>query len=117
VVEPFTFNINFAGRDADYLTAAQAGEQFFTVLGTPVLHGRTFLPQEYRRGAPRVAIFSHALWTNRFGGDATIIGKRVRLDIGDAYTVVGVMPPGLELRLFNDRARRPEPLICRARRL
>ena len=111
IVEPFTFNLNFAGREPDYLAAAVVGEQFFTVLGTPALHGRTFLPEEYRRGAARVAIVSHTLWTNRFGSDPSIVGKAIRFDTGDPYTVVGVMPPGIELRLFNDRARRPEPLV------
>ena len=111
MAEPFTFNINFAGREPDYLAAARISEQFFSVLGTPVLLGREFLPQEYRRGGPRVVIFSHTLWTNRFGTDPSIIGKSVRLDVGDAYGVVGVMPPGLELRLFNDRGSRPEPLV------
>ncbi len=111
VVEPFAFNINFAGREPDYLTAAIVGEQFFPVLGTSVLHGRTFLPQEYRRGGGRVVILSHTFWTSRFGGNPSIVGQGVRLDPGDAYTVVGVMGPGLELRLFNDRGRRPEPFI------
>jgi len=111
IVEPFTFNMNFAGREPDYLPAAIVGEQFFAVLGTPVLYGRTFLPQEYQRGGPRVAIISHLLWTSRFGGNPAIVGTAVRLDPGDAYTIVGVMPRGLELRLFNDRARRPEPYL------
>ena len=111
MAEPFTFNINFTGREPDHLAAARVSEHFFSVLGTPVLLGREFLPQEYRRGGPRVVIFSHTLWTNRFGSDPSIIGKSVRLDVGDAYSVVGVMPPGLELRLFNDRGRRPEPLV------
>jgi putative ABC transport system permease protein len=30
---------------------------------------------------------------------------------GEAFTVVGVMPPGLELRLFDTRSRQPEPLV------
>jgi len=113
MAEPFTFNLNFAGREPDYLAAARVSEQFFTVLGTPVLHGRTFLPEEYRRGGARVVMFSHALWRNRFGGDPSIVGTSVRLDAGDAYTVVGVMPPGLELRFFSDsaRLRRPETLV------
>ena len=111
IVEPFTFNINFAGRDADYLTAARVSDQFFSVLGTPVLHGRTFLDGEYRRGGPRVAVLSHAVWQARYGSDPAVVGRRVRLDEGDAYTVVGVLPAGLELRLFNDRGRRPEPSI------
>src|SRR6185436_8530880 len=38
VAEPFTFNLNFAGREPDYLTAARVSEHFFGVLGAPVLH-------------------------------------------------------------------------------
>jgi putative ABC transport system permease protein len=111
IAEPFRFNINVEGREPEYLTAARVSEQFFTVLGAPMLHGRAFLPEEYRRRGPRVAIFSHALWTARFGSDPSIVGTAVRLDEGNAYTVVGVVPPGLELRLFDDRSRRPETSI------
>ncbi len=108
IAEPFTFNLNFAGREPDYLTAARVSERFFSVLGTPAFHGRMFAPEEYRRGARRVVIFSHALWTSRFGADRSLVGRTVRLDSGEPYTVVGVMPSGLELRLFDDRARRAE---------
>jgi putative ABC transport system permease protein len=111
IAEPFTYNLNFAGREPDYLLAARIGEQFFSVLGTSVIHGRTFEPQEYRQGGARVVILSHALWTTRFGSDPAIVGQGVQLDEGASYQVVGVMPPGLELRMFNDRARRPEPLV------
>jgi putative ABC transport system permease protein len=111
IAEPFTYNLNFAGREPDYLPAAAIGEQFFDVIGTPVLYGRTFEAQEYRRGGPRVVILSHPLWMNRFASDPAIVGQGVKLDDGDAYQIVGVMPPGLELRMFNDRARRPEPLV------
>jgi putative ABC transport system permease protein len=111
IAEPFAFNANFAGRDPDYLVAARVTEHFFPVLGTPVLLGRTFTPQEFQRGGPRIIIISHAMWATRFGLNPSIIGTSVRLDPGEPYTVVGVMPPALELRLFNDRARRPEPLL------
>jgi putative ABC transport system permease protein len=111
MAEPFRFNINFAGRDPDYVFAARVSVQFFTALGTPVLHGRTFLPQEYQRGGPRVIVISHAMWRERFGRDPAIVGKALQLDDGASYVVVGVLPPGLELRLFDDRARLPEPQV------
>jgi putative ABC transport system permease protein len=111
MAEPFSFNMNFAGRDPDYLTAARVTEPFFQALGTPVLLGRTFAAQEFHRGGPRVVMISHTMWSTRFGSDPSIVGRSVRLDPGDPYTVVGVMPSGLELRLFNDRGRRPEPLV------
>jgi len=111
--DPFTFNLNFAGREPDYLTAARVSEQFFTVLGTRALHGRTFLPEEYRRGGGRVVMLSHALWANRFGRDPSIVGTTVRLDAGERCRVVGVLPPGVELRLFHESsgASRPETAV------
>ena len=35
---------------------------------------------------------SYALWQQELGGDASIVGRPVRLD-GEVYTVIGVMPP------------------------
>ena len=40
----------------------------------------------------RVAILSHALWTRRFGADPAIVGDAITLN-GNAFTVVGIMPP------------------------
>src|SRR5262245_6335541 len=110
LAEPYMFNLNLAGREPDYIVTARVTEPFFTALGTPPLHGRLFLSEEYRRGAGRVVILSHELWSSRFGGDPSIVGRSVRLEGGVAYTVVGIRPAGLELRLFHDNsgARRPE---------
>jgi putative ABC transport system permease protein len=111
IAEPSSVNSTIAGREPEYLTAARVSEQFFAVLGMSMLQGRAFLPQEYRRGAGRVAIFSYPMWRDRFGSDASIVGQAVRLDNGEMFTVVGVMPPNLELRLFDSRFTQPEPLV------
>ena len=111
MAEPWSVNSTIAGREPEYLTAARVSQHFFTVIGTPMLHGRTFLPEEYRRGAGRVAILSYPLWRDRFGGDASVMGRAALLDNGEPFTVVGVMPQGLELRLFDSRFTRPEPLV------
>ena len=111
IAEPWRVNATFARREVETLAAARVSEQFFTVLGAPMLHGRAFLPQEYRRGAGRFAVLSYGLWRDRFGGDASIVGQSVRMDDAEAYAVVGVMAPGIELRLFDNRSRQPEPLV------
>jgi putative ABC transport system permease protein len=111
IAEPWSVNSNVDGREPEYLSAVRVSEPLFRVLGTSMLHGRAFLPQEYHRGAGRVAILSYRLWTDRFGSDASIIGRAVRLNNDDAYTVVGVLPSNLELRLFDNRFTRPEPLV------
>jgi predicted permease len=77
---------------ADHVTA-----NFFDVLGTPALAGRTFTSgRDLGRVEPEV-VLSHGLWQRRFGGDPTVIGQTIVLD-GTAYTIVGVMPHAFAIR-------------------
>jgi putative ABC transport system permease protein len=111
VAEPWTVQSNITGREPVALEAARVSEEFFTVLDAPLLHGRPFLAQEYQRGGERVAIVSYSMWKDAFGGDTSIVGRRVRMNDFDTYTVVGVLRPDFELRLFDNRATRPEPSV------
>ena len=54
--------------------------------------GRFFVPEEYAFGSPRVALVTHALWQQRFGGDPGIVGTTISLD-HQPVTIVGVLPP------------------------
>jgi predicted permease len=63
----------------------------FPTLGVRPAAGRGFLAAEIERG-DRVAILSHRVWRDRFGGDASLIGGRVLIN-GEPYTLVGIMPP------------------------
>jgi putative ABC transport system permease protein len=70
---------------------------FFAVLRMPALLGRTFTTViDLSRVQPEV-VLSHALWQDRYGADARVIGQPITLD-GEIYTVVGVMPPGFAIR-------------------
>ena len=64
-------------------------------------------------GANHVAIMTHSLWLDRFGGDPRIIGQQIRLN-GESYTVVGVlsagMPDRFESHLFVPLAFTPEQI-------
>jgi len=64
---------------------------FFPLLGTKPLVGRTFLPEECQAGKDHVVVLSQAVWQRRFGSDRGIIGRSIQLN-HQAYTVVGVMP-------------------------
>ena len=68
---------------------------YFQVLGLTPQLGRTFSADESRApGSVPLAILGHSLWTRRFGSDPTLIGRTVGLN-GVAYTIVGVLPPGV----------------------
>jgi predicted permease len=58
----------------------------------PVL-GRIFAPDEDEVGKDKVIVLTHQLWQRQFGGAADIVGKTISLN-SEAYTVIGVLPPG-----------------------
>lgn len=65
----------------------------FDVLDVHPYLGRLFTEADETAQAERVAVISHALWTNSFGADPLVINRL--LGTGqDAVRVVGVMPPG-----------------------
>jgi putative ABC transport system permease protein len=81
--------------EPELLTGQRVSPTFFHVLGVAPAIGRDFRAEEDVRGTPRVAILSHALWRNRFGGDSSFVGRQVTLD-GNSFTIIGVMPAGFE---------------------
>ncbi len=85
--------------DAATVAGASVDGSFFAVLGVSPMLGRAFVSEEELAGGNTVAIISHRLWRERFGGDPRALGSRITLD-GVPYTVVGVMPAG-----FNFPAR------------
>jgi putative ABC transport system permease protein len=68
-----------------------ASANFLPVLGLAPTHGRGFTADEDRDGGAPVAMISDRLWQNRFGGDASIIGRVIQID-GIAREIVGIIP-------------------------
>ncbi|MBZ5724768.1 MAG: ABC transporter permease [Acidobacteriia bacterium] len=94
-----------SGGATDQATAHRISGGFFPALGVNALLGRTIAPEDDRPGAAsRVAVLSHAFWSRRMGSDPAILGATVRLS-DEAYTVVGVMPPGF---FGVDRSKLPD---------
>jgi putative ABC transport system permease protein len=91
------FGLTHAGDDgAAVLTAQAIDAGFFDVVRTRPVLGRAFTAEERDPARSAVVILSDDLWRTRFGADAGVIGRRVRLDgMGhSAREVVGVMPRG-----------------------
>ncbi|PYR89061.1 MAG: hypothetical protein DMF84_25475 [Acidobacteria bacterium] len=89
-----TFNLS-PGGPVEPVRGMIASGSFFSTLGVPAVIGRTFTPaDDVRGGGPDgpVAVISYALWQRRFGGDVTVIGRRLELD-RVPFTIVGVTPP------------------------
>ncbi len=63
----------------------------FLVMGVPALLGRTYVPDDGRADAAPVVVLGFRFWQRQFGGDATIVGRQLRLN-DTVRTVVGVMP-------------------------
>ena len=64
---------------------------YFDVLGVSPLLGRTFQASDREYGC--TIVLSNEFWRSLGGGQASLIGKPLRLDEQDC-TVIGVMPPG-----------------------
>jgi putative ABC transport system permease protein len=75
--------------------AARVEPTFFSLLGTRPLLGREIGASDDVSGGQHVAVLSYQLWNSQFGGDQQVVGKSIHLD-GDAYTVIGVMPPSFD---------------------
>ncbi len=79
--------------EPERLASAAVTPGLFPLLGVEAALGRTFLAKEDEPGSDDVVILSHGLWIRRFGGDRSIVGRRIVLD-GVSRAVVGVMPAG-----------------------
>jgi len=78
---------------AERVTGARLTANTFSLLGAQPLLGRDFTPADEQRGAEPVVLLSYGLWTTRYGSDAEIVGKTIRINLTE-YSVVGVMKPG-----------------------
>lgn len=70
---------------------------YFDLLGTQPLLGRGLRPNDDVTGAAPVAVLSYAGWQHFFGGASDVVGRQLALhELGVTYTIVGVMPSGLD---------------------
>jgi predicted permease len=77
-----------------YVEALFVSSEFFNVLGVAPALGRTIGPEDDRTGCGAgVAVISHALWQNEFGGRPDVLSRTVSLRSGQT-PIIGVMPAG-----------------------
>ena len=88
----FTFT---GGSGPELVLGQMVSPDFFNVLDVRPQLGRVFAPDEFSPGRCDVLVLTHRFWTDRFGGDPSIVGRQVTVN-GRPFTVVGVMPAGIE---------------------
>jgi putative ABC transport system permease protein len=77
--------------EPEALKGARVSADFLDILGIQPVLGRSFLPEEDKRGGPQVAMISTELWQRRFGSDPQVVGKAATLN-ATPYTIIGVLP-------------------------
>jgi putative ABC transport system permease protein len=71
---------------------SHVSREFFNVLGVRAAAGRLFGMDEDAIETPApVAVISDGFWRRQYGGDASIIGRRVTID-RQTFTIVGIGP-------------------------
>jgi putative ABC transport system permease protein len=83
--------------EARRVHVTRATASLFDTLGVGAHLGRVFDAREEREGA-RVVVLTEPFWRRHLGADPGVLGRRLQLD-REAYTVIGVLPPGLRFPL------------------
>jgi putative ABC transport system permease protein len=97
-----TSTCEIAGEQPEDTRCGTVDANFLRVLGVRLVLGRDFSPQDDVRGAPRVALISHALWVRRFGADPEVAKRTLNLETArygplQQVSVIGVLPPDFEM--------------------
>ncbi len=102
-LDSLIFNLSTDGG-AERINGAAVSPGFFGMLGSTPILGRNFTPASPTAEPAAEVILSHDLWQSRFGGREDIFGEDIemnwsapfgpRRELGDRFTVIGVLPPG-----------------------
>ncbi|MBN2321937.1 MAG: ABC transporter permease [Acidobacteria bacterium] len=79
------------GTGPRQVMAGYVSGDFFPIMGVRPLLGRPIIPEDTQPGNEHVAVLSHGLWMEQFGGDTDIVGKSISVN-RSPYVVIGVMP-------------------------
>jgi len=89
-------NLDFAlldGGEPLQVEGVSVTGNYFDVLGVRPVLGRALVPADEVTGDVTAVVISHRLWVERFGGQASVIDRKLRIS-GSPCRVVGVMPAG-----------------------
>jgi predicted permease len=70
------------------------------ILGVRPVYGRLFTPRDDSPNMPQTVILTNAFWQRHFGGDASVVGRTLKLD-GTMHEIIGILPANF---VFMDRS-------------
>jgi predicted permease len=83
--------LNLTSNDQpEQVQGVHVSADYFSILGAPVIAGRTFTAAEDSPHGGNFVVLSYGLWKRRFGGDRGIVANSIQLN-GQPYQVVGVI--------------------------
>ena len=83
------------GEETERVRAAGVSPEFFPLLRTQPLAGRTIQAGDVQPDSPPVTVISYGLWQRSYGGAPDVINRPITLS-GVKGTIVGIMPAGFE---------------------
>jgi predicted permease len=81
--------------EPERVTGLQVSEGYFELFGIRPVLGQSFTEEMTRPESPAVGVLGHSYWRRRFGGEASVIGRSLRLG-RQSVTIIGVLPEGFE---------------------
>jgi putative ABC transport system permease protein len=87
--------LNLTGTVPEQIRGVHVTEAYFRLFGAPVLHGRTFTPEEDQPSGGSVVVLSYGFWKRKFGADPNAVGRTLSLS-GETYTILGVTGPDFD---------------------
>lgn len=73
------------------VSVSLVSEDYFEMLSVAPVLGRTFVADEMNRSRPLVVMLGHEYWITRFGGNADVIGRTMRVN-NEVAEIIGVVP-------------------------
>lgn len=112
------YSLSDGGTLPEQVRATICSWDLFATLGVQPFIGRSFTAEDDQPSANGTVILSWVLWKRRFGGDSSVIGRKINLD-AKPYTIIGVMPrwfafpePKVQIFLPAYHERKPEDMAA-----
>ena len=90
------YNLTADGGEPERIGTIRVSSGLLPMLGVQPLLGRLNTADEDSAGAAGVALLNYGTWARRYGGDASVVGRRIELN-GQPYDIVGVLPQTFSL--------------------